>query len=150
MRPRPRRIRPVRRGDAYGQLWRLVDGALADTLAQHPEWVVQGYEQRLRRSAAKRITGQILAWARERARAESSPAGEGRSGPGPAADTRPGAGNPRGPAEGTLPSDAGAAESAVAPAQGGIADADNFAPKSGHAAPAWRWPRWLAGWRALR
>ncbi len=110
MSERPRRIPPVRQGDAYAQLWRLVDGAVADTLGQHPEWVVPGCERRLRRSTTKRVTGQVLAWARERARAQGSPAGEGRSGDHPAADRRSWGANPCGPAEGSLPSDAGAAD----------------------------------------
>jgi hypothetical protein len=72
--------RPPRDGRAYRSLWRLVEGAIADTINQHPDYFAEGRARAARLSIAKRVTGAILGFAEQSAR--------GRSGVhAPAADT---------------------------------------------------------------
>lgn len=95
--------RPPRTGRAYRSLWRIVEGAIADTINQHPDYFAQGRARAARLSISKRVVGAILGFAEESAR--------GRSGVhAPAADTGHGAAKTPG-REGAVPtsSEAGGA-----------------------------------------
>lgn len=59
-----RRIRPLRPDPVYRQFWRLVDGAVRDALAMHPEYVGPGQSERtVRRSIVKRVVGALIGFA---------------------------------------------------------------------------------------
>lgn len=74
----PKRLKPQKPGDDYRRLWRLVDGAIRDAFAKHPEYVPQGRrETEIRSSLAKRIVGAVKGHAEQSARSRSG---------GPAAD----------------------------------------------------------------
>lgn len=73
------RTQPVKHGRAYRQLWRIVDGAVADAFAHHPEYLTAAGRQSARRSINKRVTGAVLGYAVE--------AAKGRSGASPAAES---------------------------------------------------------------
>lgn len=66
----------------YRRLWRLVDGALADTIRHHPEYFRTKDLRAVRQSIAKRVVGAIKGHAEQSAR--------GRSGQKPAAGKRRG------------------------------------------------------------
>jgi hypothetical protein len=68
-----------RPSSAYGQLWRVVDGAVADALLQHPEYLTPAGRVACQRSITKRVTGAVFGYAEQSAR--------GRSGARPAAVT---------------------------------------------------------------
>lgn len=68
---------------AYRQLWRIVDGAVADALRHHEDYLTQKGKRSARRSITKRVTGAVLGYAEQSAR--------GRSGASPAADMGHGA-----------------------------------------------------------
>lgn len=72
------KIQSTSRGRAYRQLWRVVDGAVADALAAHPDYLTKKGEISARASIVKRVTGAVLGYAEQSAR--------GRSGASPAAD----------------------------------------------------------------
>lgn len=77
-----RRTKPPRERateTAYCRLWRLVDGAIVDTIANHPEYFRKDRLPVVRTSIAKRVVGAILGHAEQSAR--------GRSGEQPATDT---------------------------------------------------------------
>lgn len=74
---------------AYRQLWRIVDGAVADALKHHEDYLTDKGKRSARRSITKRVTGAVLGYAEQSAR--------GRSGASPAADMGHGAGPRRGP-----------------------------------------------------
>lgn len=78
MRPSPS-IQP--RSRAYRQLWRIVDSAVRDALAHHPEYLTPKGHINARRSITKRVTGAVLGYAVQaaRGRSGSSPAAEGRT-----------------------------------------------------------------------
>jgi len=69
---------------AYRQLWRIVDGAVRDAFAHHPEYLGTVRERTVRNSIVKRVTGAVLGYAEQTA--------EGRSGVRPAVER----GQPRG------------------------------------------------------
>ena len=70
-----RRTRPAKRGDAYEQLWRVVDGAVADALLMHPEYLTKAGQKWARQSINKRVVGAVLGFAGQPARvAETSKA----------------------------------------------------------------------------
>jgi hypothetical protein len=74
--------RPPKPGRHYRQLWRIVDGAVRDTLLQHPDYVTPKGKRSLRMSINKRVTGAVLGYAEQSARGRSGavaaiPAAEG-------------------------------------------------------------------------
>lgn len=76
--PRPRARAP--KGDqSYRQLWRVVDGAVMDAFAHHPEYLAPHRGKDARLSVVKRVVGAIQGYAAQAVR--------GRSGRGPAAIT---------------------------------------------------------------
>ena len=69
-----KRSKPPKGDEIYKQLWRVVDGAVADAFAMHPDYLTKkgqhGHTARL--SIVKRVTGSVLSYAERSA--------EGRSG----------------------------------------------------------------------
>lgn len=65
------RPRPVRSQKApspeYLRLWRIVDGAVRDAFANHPDYLARP-EVLVRRSVVKRVTGQLYGFAGKPAR----------------------------------------------------------------------------------
>lgn len=55
-----KKTKPAKKGDAYRQIWRLVDGAVRDTILHHPEYFRDSRLTDLRHSLAKRISGAIV------------------------------------------------------------------------------------------
>ncbi len=72
------RLDPMRADIAYRQLWRVIDGQIADAFRQHPDYLTAKGKRAARRSIAKRVTGAVLGYAAEAAR--------GRSGSSPAVE----------------------------------------------------------------
>lgn len=74
MRPRKRVAVPSGKdGELYRRLWRVVDGAVADALSHHPEYVTKGISPRVvRASVNKRVVGAIVALSKERGPAASN------------------------------------------------------------------------------
>lgn len=66
----PRPIRSQKNpGPAYLQLWKVVDGAVRDAFANHPEYLsATALEHVVRQSVVKRVTGQIMGFAGQPAR----------------------------------------------------------------------------------
>lgn len=59
MRPHKRSLAP--KGDAhYRRVWRCVNGAVADALAMHPEYIAPALRRTARESIVKRVTGAIV------------------------------------------------------------------------------------------
>ncbi len=56
---RSRAYKPQRPGKQYGEIWRMVDGAVRDAFASHPEYVQQSYLRSARLSITKRVTGAV-------------------------------------------------------------------------------------------
>ncbi len=53
---------PQKASDAYRQLWRIVDGAVADAFNQHDNYIAPGVSRKLvRASICKRVVGAVLA-----------------------------------------------------------------------------------------
>lgn len=69
-----KRLKPMKPGDAYRQLWRLVDGAVADCFNNHPDYLTErGQHYRAaRRSLTKRVVGAVLGYAEQSARSRST------------------------------------------------------------------------------
>lgn len=67
------------RGEMHRQLWRLVDGAVRDAFACHPDYLTPRGQQRAAEAVTKRVTGSLFGYATQVAR--------GRSGAEPAAET---------------------------------------------------------------
>ena len=60
---RPHRLRSQKvPDDTFAQIWKMVDGAVRDALAHHPEYLAVP-EARARRSIVKRVTGQVHGFA---------------------------------------------------------------------------------------
>lgn len=57
----------------YRQLWRLVDGAVRDTFANHPEYLTQAGNRSARHSIIKRVVGTLHGYATQVARGRSVP-----------------------------------------------------------------------------
>ncbi|MGX7709150.1 hypothetical protein [Methylobacterium sp. Gmos1] len=68
-----RRLRREKPGSpAYRQIWRIVDGAVAQALDAHPEYLAPGARVRtVRNSIVKRVTGAITGHAAQAARVRS-------------------------------------------------------------------------------
>ena len=57
---------------AYAALWRVVDGAVADAFAAHPEYLSgKRYERTIRNSIVKRVVGAVHAYAVQAAKGRS-------------------------------------------------------------------------------
>lgn len=67
--PRRRRIRPPKGDAAYHQLWRIVEGAVADAFRSHPDYLTDKGRRHCVSSVSKRVTGAILGYAHQKARA---------------------------------------------------------------------------------
>lgn len=76
-----RRTRPVKGSRAYRQLWRVVDGAVADAFMQHPNYLTDAGRMAAQLSITKRVVGAVMSYAEQSAK--------GRSGASPAAEKRP-------------------------------------------------------------
>lgn len=75
-----RRSYPPRGGAEYHQIWRVIDGAVRDCFAHHPEYIAGNRSERVvRLSIVKRVTGAITSYT-------SHKLVKGRSGTGPAAN----------------------------------------------------------------
>lgn len=58
-----RRLKPQKSDPAYRQLWRVVDGAVADAFAMHPEYLTTPGFKYARNSVVKRVVGNIMGYA---------------------------------------------------------------------------------------
>lgn len=69
-----KRLRPVKQPTrAYKQLWRVVDGAVADCISKHPEYLSPKVNvSAVRGSITKRVTGSVLGYAVQTAKSRSS------------------------------------------------------------------------------
>ncbi len=53
--------------NAYRQLWRIVDGAVADAFLAHPDYLSNSaHERTVRASLNKRVVGAVLGYAKAR------------------------------------------------------------------------------------
>lgn len=74
------KTKPVRDGKAYRQLWRIVEGAVADALTNHPDYVPAHRRTIAARSITKRVVGSVLGYAAQAAGGRSgaqAPAADG-------------------------------------------------------------------------
>ncbi len=58
-----KRTYPQKGGPDYHQLWRVVDGAVADAFAMHPDYLTDHGRKRARQSIVKRVVGGVLGYA---------------------------------------------------------------------------------------
>lgn len=56
-----KRSRAPKGGAHYRRIWRLVNGAVADALKMHPDYVPSRRERAARESIVKRVTGIVAA-----------------------------------------------------------------------------------------
>lgn len=71
-RSRWKRKRPEKLPDEiYRQIWRLVDGAVRDAFANHPEYLTSSGRASAQRSITKRVTGALHGYATQVARGRS-------------------------------------------------------------------------------
>lgn len=55
-----RRLKPLKKGDDYRRIWRLVDGAVRDAFRSHPDYLPEGRSLKdVRSSIVKRVVGTI-------------------------------------------------------------------------------------------
>ena len=54
---------------AYRQLWRVVDGAVADAFHHHPDYLTKSGHRSAQNSITKRVTGAVIGFAAQAARA---------------------------------------------------------------------------------
>lgn len=54
--------------EMYRRLWRVVDGAVRDALATHPEYLTDAGRQAAQRSITKRVTGALSGFAAQAAK----------------------------------------------------------------------------------
>ena len=68
------RTKPVKASTAYAQLWRVVEGAVADCFNMHPDYLTPkgAKKSTAQRSLTKRVTGAVLGYAEQSARAAAS------------------------------------------------------------------------------
>lgn len=58
---------PHKTAKAYRELWRVVDGAVADALGMHPDYLATTARERtVRNSINKRVVGAVLGFAQQR------------------------------------------------------------------------------------
>lgn len=69
--PRIRTV-PPKVSRAYRQLWRVVDGAVADAFAQHPDYLSAKGARAARASVVKRVVGAVLGFAEQSAEGRSA------------------------------------------------------------------------------
>ena len=62
---------PRRGTPAYCQLWRVVEGAVADALGSHPEYLTPRGARHARSSVTKRVVGSVLSYAEQSAQGRS-------------------------------------------------------------------------------
>lgn len=55
-----RSVKPPKNDPEYVWLWNVVDAAVRDALANHPEYVVERMQPYVRMSVTKRVVGRIL------------------------------------------------------------------------------------------
>ena len=74
----PRRSKPYRRSampkkpsTVYGKIWRIVDGAVADAFAAHPDYLTPKGARTARLSIVKRVTGSLSSFAGHSAKGRS-------------------------------------------------------------------------------
>lgn len=71
----PARARQRELGNkAYGQLWPIVDGAVADALKSHPDYLTAKGQRSARTSIVKRVTGTVIGFAEQSAKGRVAPA----------------------------------------------------------------------------
>lgn len=71
----PARARQRHLGNkAYGQLWPIVDGAVADALKSHPDYLTPKGERSARTSIVKRVTGTVIGFAEQSAKGRGNAA----------------------------------------------------------------------------
>lgn len=73
-------------GPEYRQLWRLIDGAVADAFSCHPDYLTTKGVQSARTSITKRVTGVVHGYAARAAKGSEADASGGGSGFSPAAE----------------------------------------------------------------
>lgn len=67
-----KRAKPAKDDWNYQQLWRIVDGAVADCFAMHPGYLSGKWPERIvRASICKRVTGSVLGYAEQSAQGRS-------------------------------------------------------------------------------
>jgi hypothetical protein len=54
-----KRIKPLKNAPFYRQVWRIVDGAVADAMKCHPEYFTGSGTRNARSSIVKRVVGAI-------------------------------------------------------------------------------------------
>ena len=62
------RTKPPKGGSAYRQLWRIVDGAVADAFRNHPGYLVPRARRAAQNSVTKRVVGAVLGFAAQAAK----------------------------------------------------------------------------------
>ena len=68
-----------RHRQAYRQIYRVIDGAVADAILQHPEFFALGRQRNARTSIAKRVAGAVCGYLVEKELRR--PKGRGGAGP---------------------------------------------------------------------
>jgi len=70
---RRKKIYPQKGGPDYHQLWRIVDGAVADAFKMHPDYLSDhgSHHNSARQSIVKRVTGAIMGYAASAAQGRS-------------------------------------------------------------------------------
>lgn len=63
------RLKCPKNEKAYRQLWRVVDGAVLDALDSHPDYLTAKGAKSARLSITKRVTGAVIGFAEQSARA---------------------------------------------------------------------------------
>lgn len=66
------RTHPEKGSRAYRQLWRIVDGAVADAFLQHPDYLTPRRRRAAQNSVTKRVVGGVLGWASQEAQGRSA------------------------------------------------------------------------------
>lgn len=64
--------KPPKGDAAYRRLWRVVDGAVRDAFAHHPEYLTEKGRRVARTSIVKRVTGAVLSFTGEPVRGRES------------------------------------------------------------------------------
>ena len=71
---KPKRRRPPKMPHkVYGKLWRIVDGAVRDTFAMHPEYLGERSEAVVRYSVNKRVVGTLWGFVSQETKGRSDP-----------------------------------------------------------------------------
>lgn len=64
----------IPKSKAYSELWRIVDGAVADAFKCHPDYLTPKGHRSARTSVTKRVTGTVLGFAEQSARGRANAA----------------------------------------------------------------------------